>query len=170
MNNLGEYRDEALKLWATKEESIPEQLLHASLGLFGELAELNQAMYSGNVADMIDELGDVLYYSTIIGDIEDPLTPIFVLNSYFEDPAEVGWGVHTLKPLFIPKLMEGLFQVYGRELQFIKKTYFRKEYKGDKFSYSEVIDQLKGLAGGFGTDLRTVASFNLKKLQARYDT
>ena len=169
MQSLDEYTQEALTLWMDRDAPHAEQLLHATLGVFGELKELSDALVARDPDRAIDELGDVLYYTCILGHLEDDTSPLFPAPKLFSMPHTGSQHtIGTVRRDVIYLIMSRIYEIYSNELQYVKKLYFRDKYDGPRFAFSECIEAIRPILGILRTSFGEVANLNINKLQDRY--
>lgn len=177
IQNLGDYLGKALKTWHKSQDvTAAEEALHATLGVWGEIKEVLEVIDCGATSSccgaypqqmlVLDELGDVLYYATILGNRFDKgsaswlETELFTRTPEEFDPRTLideGWTATS-----------NLYDVFAEQAQRIKKTLFRSNYTGPAFNYTEVVRAINEVAQASGLNLQAVASFNIGKLRKRY--
>lgn len=145
-----EYSDELLER-AKKNVRV----VHAVLGLAGELAELREAFISADRINILEELGDFYWYLAIIENTFD-LT--------FEFDAE-----NFLVEGFPDDLFADLEYHVCKLVDMAKRTiFYNKEQEDWDVVGQEVALSLGSLAHKFGSTVEDVKRANIEKLRARY--
>lgn len=162
--NVSKYQPAALRTANIKTLSLDERAfdrLHAAMGLMTEAVELAEGFASGDVTNIKEEIGDILWYMPLMcRGLQINLTDLFASEEWEANPI----GIATA---------DSVIQVCGKILNAQKKAVAYEKY----IATGGYIDLLRTLARmlvaiaeRYGFTLEQCADANIAKLRARYPT